>query len=209
MFTLQLTEFRGCFLCFCCNLVRKFFLLTSKHRQAKFCLFLIFCWYSNYVFCETTLWLWTLMTRNSTAVMPMDIHKQAIKKKKMSASWIRKTSHKNKGNEKRLETLFTHRRSNIKFLIFTQTSFYCGFDRYKVMDCFFGSASELSTSVISLMQNLVQTFLLTFQRKVSFKPCESMQISWRVVNCYYILNLHSSGISRENLTLSRFYYFIE
>ena len=58
------------------------------------------------------------------------------RKKKMSASWIRKTSHKNKGNEKRLETLFTHRWSNIKFLIFTQTSFYCGFDRYKVMDCF-------------------------------------------------------------------------
>ena len=44
--------------------------------------------------------------------MPMDIHKQAIKKK-MSASWIRKTSRKNKGNEKRLKTLFTHRRSNI------------------------------------------------------------------------------------------------
>ena len=58
------------------------------------------------------------------------------RKKKMSASWIRKTSHKNKGNEKRLETLFTHCRSNIKFLIFTQTSFYCGFDRYKVMDWF-------------------------------------------------------------------------
>ena len=35
------------------------------------------------------------------------------RKKKMSASWIRKTSRKNKGNEKRLETLFTHRRSNI------------------------------------------------------------------------------------------------
>ena len=33
--------------------------------------------------------------------------------KKMPASWIRMTSRKNKGNEKRLETLFTHRRSNI------------------------------------------------------------------------------------------------
>ena len=34
-------------------------------------------------------------------------------KKKMSASWIRKTNRKKKSNEKRLETLFTHRRSNI------------------------------------------------------------------------------------------------
>ena len=35
------------------------------------------------------------------------------RKKKMSASWIRKTSSKNKGNKKRLETLFTHSWSNI------------------------------------------------------------------------------------------------
>ena len=35
------------------------------------------------------------------------------RKKKMSASWTRKTSSKNKGNEKRLETLFTHCWSNI------------------------------------------------------------------------------------------------
>ena len=43
------------------------------------------------VFSETTPWLQTPMTRNSTAIMPMDIHKQAIEKK---------------GYEKRLETLF-------------------------------------------------------------------------------------------------------
>ena len=42
----------------------------------------------------------------------MEVNKQAIEKK-MSASWIRKTSRKNKGNKKRLETLFTHRQSNI------------------------------------------------------------------------------------------------
>ena len=35
------------------------------------------------------------------------------RKKKISASWIQKTSHKNKSNQKRLETLFTHRWSNI------------------------------------------------------------------------------------------------
>ena len=83
------------------------------------------------VFSETTPWLQTPMTRNSTAIMPMDIHKQAIEKK-MSPSWIQKTSCTSKGNEKRLETLFTHYRLNI----YLQTSFYCGFDRYKVMDCF-------------------------------------------------------------------------
>ena len=33
--------------------------------------------------------------------------------KKLSPSWIRKTSRKKKSNEKRLETLFTHRRLNI------------------------------------------------------------------------------------------------
>ena len=62
-----------------------------------------------------------------------DGHSQAgNRKKKLSPSWIWKTSRKNKSNEKCLETLFTHRRSNI----YLQTSFYCGFDRYKVMDCF-------------------------------------------------------------------------
>ena len=34
-------------------------------------------------------------------------------KKQLSPSWIQKTSHKNKSNEKRLETLFTHSRSKI------------------------------------------------------------------------------------------------
>ena len=43
-----------------------------------------------------------------------DGHSQAgNRKKKLSPSWIWKTSRKNKSNEKRLETLFTHRRSNI------------------------------------------------------------------------------------------------
>ena len=58
------------------------------------------------VFSETTPRLQTPMTRNSTAIMPMDIHKQAIEKKLMSGSWIRKTNRENKGYEKRLETLF-------------------------------------------------------------------------------------------------------
>ena len=54
------------------------------------------------VFSEIRPWLQTPMTRNSTVIMPIDIHKQA-----MSGSWIRKTSRENKGYEKRLETLFT------------------------------------------------------------------------------------------------------
>ena len=40
-------------------------------------------------------------------------HSQTGNWKKISASWIWKTSHKNKSNEKHLETLFTHRWSNI------------------------------------------------------------------------------------------------
>ena len=40
-------------------------------------------------------------------------HSQTGNRKKMLASWIRKTNRKNKSNEKRLETVFTHRRSNI------------------------------------------------------------------------------------------------
>ena len=40
-------------------------------------------------------------------------HSQTGNWKKISASWIWKTSHKNKSNEKRLETLFTRRWSNI------------------------------------------------------------------------------------------------
>ena len=39
--------------------------------------------------------------------MPMDIHKQAIQKK------CRQVEIENKGNEKHLETLFTHCRLNI------------------------------------------------------------------------------------------------
>ena len=43
-----------------------------------------------------------------------DGHSQAGNwKKQLSPSWIRKTSRKNKGNEKRLETSFTHRQSKI------------------------------------------------------------------------------------------------
>ena len=42
-----------------------------------------------------------------------DGHSQTGNRKKMSGSWSRKTSRENKGNEKCLETLFTHRRSNI------------------------------------------------------------------------------------------------
>ena len=45
-------------------------------------------------------------------------HSQTGNQKKMSASWIRKTSRKNKSNEKRLEILFTHRWSNIIYTNF-------------------------------------------------------------------------------------------
>ena len=60
-----------------------------------------------------------------------DEHSQTGNRKKISGSWIRKTSRENKSYDKRLETLFT---PSIEHL-FIQTSFYCGFDRYKVMDC--------------------------------------------------------------------------
>ena len=60
-------------------------------------------------------------------------HSQTGNWKKISASWISKTSHKNKSNEKRLETLFPRHWSNIYL---HKTSFNCGFDRYKVIDCF-------------------------------------------------------------------------
>ena len=55
-----------------------------------------------------------------------DGHSQTGNRKKKSASWIQKTSGKNKSNEKRLETLFTHCRSKH---LFTQTSFYCEFGK--------------------------------------------------------------------------------
>ena len=42
-----------------------------------------------------------------------DGHSQTGNRKKISGSWIRKTSRENKGYDKRLETLFTHCRSNI------------------------------------------------------------------------------------------------
>ena len=58
------------------------------------------------------------------------------------------------------------------------------------------------------MQNAIWTFL-RFWRKVSPKLCEWMQISWRVVNCNCFLNLHSSGISRNNQILRSVWYFIE
>ena len=41
------------------------------------------------VFSETTPWLQTLMTRNSTAIMPMDILKQAIEKKSQQVEFER------------------------------------------------------------------------------------------------------------------------
>ena len=140
-------------------------------------------------------WLETLMTRNPTAIMPIDIRKQAIEKK-ISASWILKTSCNNKSNEKRLETLFTHRQLNIYL---HKLPFIVDLTDIKSWIVFkFNITSQLMTSAISMMQNAIRTFLLTFWRKVSSKPCQSMQISWRVVNCYCILNLHSSGISRKN-----------
>ena len=43
------------------------------------------------VFSETTPWLQTPMTRNSTAIMPMDIHKQAIEKKCREVEFERQT----------------------------------------------------------------------------------------------------------------------
>ena len=58
----------------------------------------------------------------------VDGHSQTGNRKKKSASWIQKTSGKNKSNEKRLETLFTHCRSKH---LFTQTSFYCEFGKNK------------------------------------------------------------------------------
>ena len=75
------------------------------------------------VFSEITPWLQTPMTRNSTAIMPMDIHKQAIEKK------CRKLNSNDKPCEQRLLEApwdFVYIASIEQ--LFTQTSFYCGFD---------------------------------------------------------------------------------
>ena len=76
---------------------------------------------------------------NSRIQLPINIHKQAVKKKE--ASWIRKTSQRTKATR----ALFTHHRV-FNWHLFTQTSFYFGFDRKKAMDCFSSSTTELPTS---------------------------------------------------------------
>ena len=49
----QLTAFRGSFLMILLQIQReKFFLQTSKHRQAKFCLFLGICWLSCFIYAK-------------------------------------------------------------------------------------------------------------------------------------------------------------
>ena len=56
----------------------------------------------------------------------MDIHKQAIKKKYRQVELERQA----------VRTKATRSAFCLHTVNQTQTSFYCGFDRYKVMDCF-------------------------------------------------------------------------
>ena len=42
---------------FVANSVRKFFLPTSKHRQAKLCLFLGICWYNGFIYRWNLIWI--------------------------------------------------------------------------------------------------------------------------------------------------------
>ena len=72
------------------------------------------------------------MTRNSTVIMPMDIHKQAVEKKYWQVEFerqaIRTKAMRSTSRDYVYAPLIEH--------LFTQTSFNCGFDRYKVIDCF-------------------------------------------------------------------------
>ena len=81
---------------------------------------------------EKTPWLQTPMTRNSTAIMPVDIHKQAIKTKKIGKLNLKDKLSEQKQREAPWDFVYT---PSIEHW-FIQTSFYCGFDRYKVKDCF-------------------------------------------------------------------------
>ena len=75
------------------------------------------------VFSEITHWLQTLMTRNSTAIMLMDIQNRQLKKN------VGKLNSKDKLCEQRLPEVpwdFLYIASTEQ--LFTQTSFYCGFD---------------------------------------------------------------------------------
>ena len=81
---------------------------------------------------EKTPWLQTPMTRNSTAIMPMDIHKQAIETKKIGKLNLKDKLSEQKQREAPWDFVYT---PSIEHW-FIQTSFYCGFDRYKVKDCF-------------------------------------------------------------------------
>ena len=119
---------------------------------------------------------------NSRIQLPINIHKQAVKKKEPRR--IRKTSQRTKATR----ALFTHHRV-FNCHLFTQTSFHI----LDLTEKGHGLLFKFNYRTANFW-----TFLLRFWHKVSAKPYQRMQISWRVFNCSCILNLHSSGISRTN-----------
>ena len=92
-------------------------------------------------------------------------HSQTGNWKKISASWIWKTSHKNKSNEKRLETLFTRRWSNIYLhklplivdLTDIKSSIVLKFNWWTDDFCYFNDAKRRSNiSINVLTQSIIR-----------------------------------------------------
>ena len=92
-------------------------------------------------------------------------HSQTGNWKKISASWIWKTSHKNKSNEKRLETLLTRRWSNIYLhklplivdLTDIKSSIVLKFNWWTDDFCYFNDAKRRSNiSINVLTQSIIR-----------------------------------------------------
>ena len=92
-------------------------------------------------------------------------HSQTGNWKKILASWIWKTSHKNKSNEKRLETLFTRRWSNIYLhklplivdLTDIKSSIVLKFNWWTDDFCYFNDAKRRSNiSINVLTQSIIR-----------------------------------------------------
>ena len=105
-------------------------------------------------------------------------HSQTGNWKKISASWIWKTSHKNKSNEKRLETLFTRRWSNIYLhklplivdLTDIKSSIVLKFNWWTDDFCYFNDAKHRSNIPINV---LTQSIIRVMRIDANFlKSCQ-------------------------------------
>ena len=118
---------------------------------------------------------------NSRIQLPINIHKQAVKKK-------RPVEFERQAKEQKQQGLCLHTIAYLTVIYLHKLPF--------ILDL-----TEKGNGLLFKFNYRTAnfwTFLLRFWRKVSAKPYQRMQISWRVVNCSCILNLHSSGISRTN-----------